>query len=64
MLSIRSEQLFCSRDPNNIKYRAVKLSNKTIEEKLLTANGAFEVGGQTDYDNVFTAQIVYHFRRI
>ena len=64
MLSIRNVKLLCSRDPNNIKYRAVKLSNKTIEEKLLTANGAFEVGGQTDYDKIFTGHIVYNFRRI
>ena len=32
------------RDPHNIKYRAVNLGNKTIAEKLLPANGAFEVG--------------------
>lgn len=31
------------RDPNNIKYRQVKLSNKKIEENLLSAAGAFEV---------------------
>ena len=31
------------RDPHNIKYRAVSLGNKTIAEKLLPANGAFEV---------------------
>ena len=31
------------RDPHNIKYRAVNLGNKTIAEKLLPANGAFEV---------------------
>merc|ERR1719461_1166937 len=30
-------------DPNNTKYRAVKLTNKTIEEKLLPAAGAFEI---------------------
>jgi len=30
-------------DPNNIKYRQVKLANKKIEEKLLPANGAFEI---------------------
>jgi len=31
------------RDPHNIKYRGVKLTNKTISEKLLPAHGAFEV---------------------
>eukprot|EP00092_Neocalanus_flemingeri_P003387 GFUD01003628.1.p1 GENE.GFUD01003628.1~~GFUD01003628.1.p1 ORF type:complete len:250 (+),score=53.32 GFUD01003628.1:75-824(+) len=31
------------RDPNNIKYRQVKLSNKKIEENLLPATGAFEI---------------------
>merc|ERR1712008_410427 len=31
------------RDPNNIKYRQVKLSNKKVEENLLSAAGAFEV---------------------
>jgi len=31
------------RDPNNIKYRQIKLSNKKIEESLLTAAGAFEI---------------------
>ena len=30
-------------DPNNTKYRQIKLANKTIEEKLLPANGAFEI---------------------
>lgn len=30
-------------DPNNTKYRAVKLTNKVIEEKLLPAAGAFEI---------------------
>ena len=30
-------------DPNNMKYRAVKLTNKVIEEKLLAASGAFEI---------------------
>ena len=30
-------------DPSNTKYRAVKLTNKTIEEKLLPASGAFEI---------------------
>ena len=30
-------------DPNNPKYRAVKLTNKVIEEKLLPASGAFEI---------------------
>ena len=30
-------------DPNNTKYRAVKLTNKAIEEKLLPAAGAFEI---------------------
>ena len=30
-------------DPNNTKYRAVKLTNKIIEEKLLPASGAFEI---------------------
>ena len=30
-------------DPNNTKYRAVKLTNKTIQEKLLPAAGAFEI---------------------
>ena len=29
--------------PNNIKYRQIKLANKTIEEKLLPASGAFEI---------------------
>ena len=33
ILSKGNFQLKCSRDPNNIKYRAVKLSNKTIESK-------------------------------
>lgn len=31
------------RDPHNVKYRAINLSNKTIAEKLLPAHGAFEV---------------------
>ena len=31
------------RDPHNIKYRQIKLSNKKIEENLLAATGAFEV---------------------
>ena len=30
-------------DPTNPKYRQVKLTNKTIEEKLLPASGAFEI---------------------
>ena len=30
-------------DPNNTKYRAIKLTNKVIEEKLLPASGAFEI---------------------
>ena len=30
-------------DPNNMKYRQVKLANKKIEEKLLPASGAFEI---------------------
>ena len=30
-------------DPNNPKYRQIKLANKTIEEKLLPASGAFEI---------------------
>merc|ERR1719322_732161 len=30
-------------DPNNTKYRAVKMSNKVIIEKLLPASGAFEI---------------------
>ena len=30
-------------DPNNPKYRAVKLTNKVIEGKLLPASGAFEI---------------------
>ena len=29
--------------PTNMKYRQIKLANKTIEEKLLTASGAFEI---------------------
>ena len=29
--------------PNNMKYRQIKLANKTIEEKLLPASGAFEI---------------------
>ena len=29
--------------PNNLKYRQIKLANKTIEEKLLPASGAFEI---------------------
>ena len=31
------------KEPNNTKYRAVKLTNKTIEEKLIPASGAFEI---------------------
>ena len=30
-------------EPNNTKYRQVKLANKKIEEKLLPASGAFEI---------------------
>ena len=30
-------------EPNAMKYRQVKLANKKIEEKLLPANGAFEI---------------------
>ena len=29
--------------PNNMKYRQIKLANKTIEEKLIPASGAFEI---------------------
>merc|ERR1719341_671843 len=29
--------------PNDMKYRQIKLANKTIEEKLLPASGAFEI---------------------
>merc|ERR1719361_1554555 len=29
--------------PGELKYRQIKLANKTIEEKLLPASGAFEV---------------------
>ena len=30
-------------DPKNTKYRAIKLTNRVIEEKLLPASGAFEI---------------------
>lgn len=31
------------REPNNIKFRSIKLSNPKIESKLLVAAGAFEI---------------------
>ena len=31
------------KDPQSLKFRAVKLSNPKIESKLLVANGAFEI---------------------
>lgn len=30
------------KDPNNMKFRSIRLSNPKIESKLLVANGAFE----------------------
>ena len=31
------------RDPQNMKYRQIRLANPKIESKLLSANGAFEI---------------------
>ena len=38
-------KLLCNviREPNNIKYRSIRLGNPKIESKLLVANGAFEI---------------------
>ena len=44
------------RDPHNMKYRSVRLSNPKIESKLLVATGAFEilfsVGFEEDTDSL------------
>ena len=44
------------RDPHNIKYRSIRLSNPKIEKKLLAATGAFEilfaVGFEEDTDSL------------
>ena len=44
------------RDPHNMKYRSVRLSNPKIESKLLVATGAFEIlfaaGFEEDTDSL------------
>ena len=40
------------REPSNLKFRSVKLSNPKIESKLLTANGAFEILFSVGFEEV------------
>ncbi len=40
------------RDPGNMKFRSVRLSNPKIETKLLTANGAFEILFSVGFEEV------------
>jgi hypothetical protein len=40
------------RDPQNMKYRSVKLSNPIIESKLLAAHGAFEILFSVGFEEV------------
>jgi len=40
------------REPSNVKFRAIKLSNPKIESKLLTANGAFEILFSVGFEEV------------
>lgn len=49
------------RNPDNIKYRSVKLSNPKIESKLLVANGAFEILFSAGFEEVIKAQINYTY---
>ena len=55
------------RNPDNIKYRSVKLSNPKIESKLLVANGAFEILFSAGFEEViktlfcFNDQLIAHF---
>ena len=45
------------RDPNNIKYRSIRLSNPKIESKLLIATGAFEILFSVGFEEVFLYKI-------
>ena len=40
------------RDPMNMKYRQIRLSNPKIESKLLAANGAFEILFSVGFEEV------------
>ncbi len=42
------------RNPSDLRFRAVKLSNPTIESKLLGANGAFEILFSVGFEEVTT----------
>ena len=45
------------RDPQNMKYRSIRLSNPKIESKLLAANGAFEVLFSVGFEEVCRTKI-------
>ena len=40
------------RDPNNMKFRSIRLANPKIESMLLAANGAFEVLFSVGFEEV------------
>ena len=50
------------RDPNNMKYRSIRLSNPKIESKLLAANGAFETLFSVGFEEVRKKSVLNFFQ--